>query len=83
MNLTLGSGDESKGRPVLGGIGQSADGASARQGAGYLPGSASEAIARIASAYSSGAGFSSILGDFTFGGANPGNNNQSTRVIER
>lgn len=82
MNQSLGGGDEANGRPFLGGIGSSQDGASARQGAGLPFVGALEAFARVASSYASGFGFSGVLGDFTFGGAT-GNGNDNTDRIER
>lgn len=57
MNTLLGSGDESKGRPLLGGIGQSAESSSARQGSGFGFSGALEAFARVASSIASGGGF--------------------------
>ncbi len=66
-NLTLGAGDESRGRPLLGGIGAVPGDSSARQGTGLPFVGALEAFARVASSIASGFGAgSSFLGDTSF-----------------
>jgi hypothetical protein len=69
MNQSLGGGNEANGRPFLGGIGASQDGASARQGSGLPFVGPLEAFARVASSIASGAGsfFSDQISDATGG----------------
>lgn len=79
MNLLLGAGDQTKSRPLLGGLGLGADGSqSARGGAGFGFSSPLEAFARIASNIASG-------GSIQFYGVNPDTTggDQDPGIVER
>ncbi len=67
MNTTLGAGDETKGRPLLGGVGQTAEGTASRQGASFGFSAPLEVFARVSSSIAAGTG-----GSFT---TNPGDRN--------
>lgn len=79
-NQLLGAGNETNGRPLLGGVGGSPESSSARNGASLPFVGALEAFARVASSYASGFGFSGVVGDFTGGGGNP---NTDPGIIDR
>lgn len=79
MNLLLGAGDQTKSRPLLGGLGGGVDGSQgARGGAGFGFSAPLEAFARVASSIAS---TGTIFGVFNPGG--DGTGTQNPEIVER